>query len=211
MDIELLDVLKLHHRLFGLHVLVRLDKPPGDHAVVGSPQRRVAKLDIGLRHPSLEAANRRFLSFDILIAPHGPFLDQLQRRFVIFLRHPVVGFRQVELRPRDGISLQQPGVPLVFGPGVLHAGSGRSHLRFAAHSLFDSLAGSQRPQRRASLIQLSLERLQPGLEIIGPQLGDHGPLGDAIPLLHRQVHNQPRHLKRQFDPLRRFHLARKRP
>ena len=49
----------------------------------------------------------------------------------------------------------------------------------------------QRRERRAGLIELALQRCEPGLEFVLPKLGDHFALGDLLAFLDGSFTSRP--------------------
>ena len=68
----------------------------------------------------------------------------------------------------------------------------------------------KRLEARPGLVELALQGLQPGLEFVLPQLGDHLALGDLLPFLNGQLDQQAGHLEGQLDLFRGFDLPGKR-
>jgi hypothetical protein len=59
------------------------------------------------------------------------------------------------------------------------------------------------------LIQLATQRLQTGLEFIGPQLGDNLVLSNVLPFLYRQAHQHTGHRESEFRPPKGAYSTRK--
>ena len=117
----------------------------------------------------------------------------------------------VELAPRDGAGREQLLEAVELGAGVGEPRRGRADLRLEPPPLLGALAGAQRRERRARLIELALPGLQLRLELVLPELRDQLALGDALPLAHRQAGQDAGHLERELDAPRGFDRSGQQP
>jgi hypothetical protein len=74
--------------------------------------------------------------------------------------------------------------------------------------LFGPIAGLQSPETGSRLVELALQRFQPRLKFILPQLRDDFTLGDRLTLSNGQLNEQSGDLESQLNLLRGFHFSR---
>ena len=141
-DFDFVDILKADDGLLRAHVLPLLDEPLGDHAVVGSDERRVLQLDIGFDDAAFKPADLALLREDVFLAADGAFLGELDRGFVFFDGDAVGGFDELVFGAGDGAVLHEPRGAVELGLGVGQSGRGLPHLRFAAEAFFGAFAGA---------------------------------------------------------------------
>jgi hypothetical protein len=123
---------------------------------------------------------------------------------VLFVGHPVVRHDDVELRTRDGLRPHQLLGAVRFRSRAGQFRARRPNLRFEPQSLLGPVARLQGREGGPRLIELTLQGLEPGLELVLAELADQFPLGDLLPLLDRQFDEQTGDLEGELGLSRSF-------
>ena len=156
-------------------------------------------MDGCLNDPPFETAHLGLIGLNLLFATDSSLLKGLKCRIVIFLSHAESGFRPVMLQMGDcpGAQKLSRAVELSLGIGKLCPYG--ANLCLKPQLLLGSDSRPRCLKIGSGPVELPIERIESGPELIRSQLGNHLILDNFLPLPDWETDQQAGHLKGKLD------------